>query len=80
MTQRERLEYIIETALCLLDQIDGDCDLEPEALESSLGGTCYSAGGKALDDLELDNSDHELEEPTRLAPNGSWIYGGANAA
>lgn len=40
-SRRERLELAIEKAIALLDQIDGDPDLEP-SLSSS---TCVGAGG-----------------------------------
>lgn len=41
MTLRERLETLIETAIDMLDQIDGDCDLEEDGtLEPSLDPGC----------------------------------------
>ena len=66
----------------MLDQLDGDCDFEQNGdLEPSLCKFGAWHNGQAHDDdRELDNSDNELEEPTRIEPQGSWIYGGANAA
>jgi len=49
MITRTRVEAAIEALVALLDDVDGDPDLEP-----SLGYNCY--GG---DDRELDTSDDE---------------------
>lgn len=56
---RERLEGLIEEAIALLDQIDGDSDLELEPPECDLGGLCVRIGSQLMDDLEHDATDSE---------------------
>ena len=47
---RERLEALIETAIDMLDEIDGDCDCEDDGIaEPWLGWTKIGAIGNRLD-------------------------------
>jgi hypothetical protein len=70
---REYLEALIETAIALLDQIDGDSDCEPDSDDEP-----WIAGSNT--DRESDMSDWEVEEPDGFYPAGSWLAGGADAA
>lgn len=55
-TMRERLENLIETAIDLLDQIDGDSDAEDDGnAEPWLGWTRHHTIGNRLD---LEENDH----------------------
>lgn len=73
MTLRERLEALIDEAIDILDQLDGDCDLESNADDEP-----YIAGSNT--DCELDMSDWEVDEPDEIYPQGAWLRGGADAA
>lgn len=65
MTARERLEAIIEEAIALLDQIDGEVDQEDDGTaEPWLGWTKTGAIGNGLD---LEISIIELEGPSHAA-------------
>ncbi|WP_156460492.1 hypothetical protein [Devosia sp. Root635] len=56
MTHRERLEALIEDAIALLDELDGDCDREDDGTaEPWLGWTRQGAIGNRLD---LEEPDH----------------------
>ena len=56
MTARERLEAVIEEAIALLDQLDGDADDEANGDdEPSLGWTRHGALGNGLD---LEEAEH----------------------
>lgn len=71
-SMRARLEEIIERGLELLNQLDGDCDLEDGADdEPSLTGMAQFYAGRYEADLELDKADLEpsLGWPN---PGGDW--------
>lgn len=58
--RRQFLETWIEQAIALLDQIDGDCDLEEGGdMEPSVPSTPRLIMGRVHDDLEFDTSDFE---------------------
>jgi hypothetical protein len=58
--RRQFLETWIEEAIRLLDELDGDCDLEEGGdMEPSVPSTPRLIMGRVLDDLEFDTSDYE---------------------
>ncbi|KAB0570574.1 hypothetical protein [Brucella pituitosa] len=60
----------IERLISILDQIDGDCDLEHEPLESNFAGSQFGVASSfrgdelelCLSDIEDDESDFEPDE------------------
>lgn len=65
MTYRERLEALIETALAVLDELDGDCDLEHNGdLEPSLG---WTRGGGIGNRFDLEDDELYRGEPDHAA-------------
>jgi hypothetical protein len=58
-TLRQRVEETIERLIAMLDQIDGDVDLEPpEGDEPSFGPAHYHAG-QFVTELEVDSEENE---------------------
>lgn len=82
MTQRERLEAIIEAAIALLDLIDGDADLEAagDELDQSFTEDGQVCLGFELEDDE-DGGDREGQNhPERHVPITRRIRGVHHAA
>ncbi|MDK4726407.1 hypothetical protein [Rhizobium phaseoli] len=71
--RRETVEACIEQLIALLDQMDGDPDLEDGGdFESSIGSSPKLVGSQIVEDLELDDCDYEEggdEEPSLGWPN-----------
>lgn len=66
---RAQVEAQVEHLIGLLDQMDGDPDIErDEDFEPSIG----------RDELELDNCDMEPREPSFMFPNGAHLSGGGS--
>ncbi|SOC94008.1 hypothetical protein SAMN05216358_4208 [Rhizobium sp. AN5] len=58
--RRQFLEAWIEEAIRLLDELDGECDLEDNGdMEPSVPSTPRLIMGRVQDDLEFDTSDFE---------------------
>lgn len=58
--RRQFLETWIEQAIALLDQMDGDCDLEEGGdMEPSIPSPPRLVMGRVLDDIEFDTADCE---------------------
>lgn len=58
MTLRERLETLIEDAIALLDQIDGDAEREDDGTAEPWLGWTPGMGIGDRNDLEIAEADH----------------------
>lgn len=73
---RLKVENALETLLALLDEADGDCDLEPSlgrTEPANWGSCCGQSSAGRNDDSERDVGDEQEAEDR-------YIYGGVDEA
>lgn len=72
---RSRIEATIEQLLALLDQIDGDPDLEPGADDEPSLGWTYFRDGMSAYTCDSDGDDRELEDEHDEDEGATWCTG-----